>query len=135
MGEASLRVLLFRRGYEVDVLNWGDHSPDARQRSREGNVLPGLSVYVPRIEDGDLIVREDEKKDYPDLKFVLMRVKLFGRPKKEYVKAYGWLPALEAWKMGSNWGPQGNRLRDRGDRLVTKSRLRPMEELLLPVAA
>jgi hypothetical protein len=127
MGEAVLSILLFRRGIEIDPLGWGQTSADARQRSREGNVLPDVSVYVPKIENGGLIIRKPEAEQTPDLAFTLLRLHRFGT-NKEYLKAYGWRRAREGWNSGSNFGHRGTPLRDPGDRLV--SYLRPMSDLM-----
>src|SRR5262245_5942910 len=119
MGEQALGILLFRRGVQCDPMAcWGDSSAFARERSREGNVMPGLSVYVPRIDGGGLIIRRDEAETTPHVRFVLVRLMRFGS-EKEYLKAYGWRVADSGWKSGSNYGHQGTPLRDPGDRLVS----------------
>jgi hypothetical protein len=129
-GEAAMGVMLLERGFEDVSLEWGDSGLDARDRSRRGNVIPGiLSVYVPVVDRGGLIIRQPEAFDTPDLIFVLVQARRRDTP-EEYFKAIGWRLAKEGWLNGSNYGPSGKPLRTPGDRIV---RTRPMTELLAAI--
>jgi hypothetical protein len=130
-GEVCLAILLQARGFplELEDLNWGKTSAGARQQSRQGNVVRGVSVYVPEEANRGLIVRGEERRDYPELRFVLMWERRSGRM-DEYYFARGHLLAREADERGTNFGWKGNQLRHPEDRLVPPTSTDPMSTFM-----
>lgn len=130
-GEAALTSMLAARGYAITLedLGWGRHTPAARERSRRGNVLPGVSVYVPEKVGDGLIVRRAERVEYPELRYVLIWEHRSGR-RDEYLACRGHLLAEESAALGSPWGPRGTPLREKGDLLVAPTRLHSMDTFL-----
>lgn len=124
-GEVALALMLGDHGVDISPhdLNWGATSQRARQRSREGNVLPGVSVYVPD-GDRDLILREEEARKYPDVIFVLVHWQ------KRSLQARGWRRCAEGHRIGSHYGPNGQPLRAKGDKRVPRYALLDMESIL-----
>lgn len=128
LGQAAMALLLREHGIQVN-LNWHSLAPKARELSRQGNVTDGVSVYVPVVKAGDLIIRQARAEATPTLLCVLLRVMRY-RSDDEYLRAYGWRRAHEGWEDGVAAGPQGGTLRRAGDRIVPYQALTPMSEFL-----
>lgn len=129
--EAAFVLMLQARGESIflEDMNWGALTPEARERSRQGNVLPGISIYAPEDPSDGVIVRKDEAEQYPDVLVVLVTEHRRGQV-KEYYRARGYRSTAWIFEHGSNYGPRGTRLRHPDDRVVPRKYLQDMDTLL-----